>query len=49
MGALVAADVMTRTVRSVKPDSSIKDVAIVMAGDATGVVPVVDTDDGWSD
>lgn len=43
MGTLVASDVMSRTVRSVKPDSSIKDVAIVMAGDATGLVPVVDS------
>ncbi|MEP6651779.1 MAG: CBS domain-containing protein [Myxococcales bacterium] len=33
---------MTRSVRSVLSDSSIKDVAIVMTGDVTSLVPVVD-------
>lgn len=41
-GVPTVGDVMTRSVRSVLSDSSIKDVAIVMTGDVTSLVPVVD-------
>lgn len=35
-------DVMSTSVRSVRKECSIKDVAIAMTGDVTGLVPVVD-------
>ena len=41
-GVPTVGDVMTRSVRSVRRDTSIKDVAIVMTGDVTSLVPVVD-------
>lgn len=39
---LKAAEIMTRTVKAVTPDSSIREVAQIMRDENTGVVPVVD-------
>jgi CBS domain-containing protein len=41
---LIVADVMTKSVRAVALETTIKEVALMMAGDAIGVVPVVDDD-----
>jgi CBS domain-containing protein len=41
---LTVADVMTKSVRAVALETTIKEVALIMAGDAIGVVPVVDDD-----
>jgi CBS domain-containing protein len=41
---LTVADVMTKSVRAVSLETTIKEVALMMAGEAIGVVPVVDDD-----